>query len=82
MKVEHKIVAAFTIAVVAVILLGAMTFLNVRSLFERNVWVVHTYRVLDIIDELNDSIGQVQSGGRGYLLTGKSDLPPALPGWH
>ena len=74
MKVEHKIVAAFTVAVVAVLLLGAMTYLNVRSLFERNVWVVHTYRVLGVISEFYDSISQVQSGGRGYLLTGKSEF--------
>ncbi len=74
MKVEHKIVAAFTVAVMAVVLLGAMTYMNVRSLFERNVWVVHTYRVLGTIGEFYDSISQVQSGGRGYLLTGKTEF--------
>ena len=71
MKVEHKIIAAFVIAAVAVVLLGTATYLNVRGLFDRNTWVVHTYRVLGQIDALYDSIDQIESGGRGYLLTNK-----------
>lgn len=73
MKVEHKIVAAFTVAAVAVTLLGFATYLNVAALFARNGWVVHTYRVLDEIDQTFDSVSQLNGGARGYLLTGKSD---------
>ena len=70
MKVEHKIVAAFVVAAMAVVLLGALTFLNVRGLFERNRWVAHTYEVLGQIDRLFDCISQIESGGRDYVFTG------------
>ena len=35
---------------------------------------MHTYRVLELIDEVYDNISQIQSGGRGYLLSGKSEF--------
>jgi len=73
MKVEHKLIAAFLIAALAVVLLGGMTYLNVHALFERHDWVVHTYRVLDKIDEAYDGISQIESGARGYLLTGQPE---------
>jgi PAS domain S-box-containing protein len=71
MRVEHKIVAAFLIAFGAVCLVGAITYLDARSLLTRNHWVVHTYQVLQKIDQSFQSLQDMESGGRGFLFTGR-----------
>ena len=72
MKVEHKIVAAFLVAFLAVALVGAATYYNAHSLLDRNDLVVHTYRVIGLIDDVLGHTDEIQSGARGYLLTGKN----------
>ena len=73
MKVEHKIVTAFIVGFFAVALVGAATYYNARSLLERNNLVVHTYLVLSAIDDVLGNADGIQSGARGYLLTGSND---------
>ncbi len=73
MKVEYKIVAAFVIALLALALVGAATYLNARNLLDRNSLVVHTYRVINCVDDVFGSLDEIESGARGFLLSGKSD---------
>ena len=73
MKVEHKIIAAFFIGFLAVALVGTATYYNTHSLLERNDLVVHTYRALSAIDDVLGNADEIQSGARGYLLTGKKE---------
>ena len=72
-KVEHKIVAAFAVAFLAILLVGIVTFHEARAHGDHNQWVVHTYEVLDRINGVSNAVDQIESGGRGYLLTGKRD---------
>ncbi len=81
MKVEYKIVVAFVIAFLALALVGAATYVNARNLLDRNVLVVHTYRVISRVDDVFGSLDEIESGARGFLLTGKSEyLQPYLTG--
>ena len=73
MKVEHKILFAFIIGFLAVALVGFATYYNARNLVERNGWVVHTYRALSAVDDVLGNADEIQSGARGYLLTGNKD---------
>ena len=73
MKVEHKIVAAFAIAFLGLGIVGAATYISSRNLLDRNNLVVHTYQVINHIDEVYGSLDEIESGARGFLLTGKSD---------
>ena len=73
MKVELKIIAAFVIALLALTLVGSATYLNAHNLLERNALVVHTYQVLSRIDDVFGSLDEIESGARGFLLTGKPD---------
>ena len=73
MKVELKIVAAFAIALLALALVGAATYMNARNLLARNVLVVHTYRVISRVDDVFSSLDEIESGARGFLLTGRSE---------
>lgn len=73
MKVEHKIVVAFTLGFLVLALVGAGTYTSVHTLLDRNQMVGHTYRVISTIDDLLGSTDELQSGARGFLLTGKRD---------
>ncbi len=72
-KVEHKIVAAFVLAFLAIIFFGVVIFHEARMHGDYNRWVVHTYDVLDKIAGVSSGVDEIESGGRGYLLTGKKD---------
>ncbi len=72
-KIEHKIIAAFVMAFLAIALVGVITFHEARAHGDYNHWVVHTYEVLDKINGVYSSVDDIQSGGRGFLLTGKED---------
>ncbi len=72
-KVEHKIITAFLVAFLAIVLVGVVIFHEARMHGDYNRWVVHTYDVLDKINGVSSSIDQIESGGRGYLLSGKKD---------
>ncbi len=73
MKVEHKIAAVFIAALLGIALVGLMTFHEARQHDDYNRWVVHTYDVIGKINEVAGSLEQIESGGRGYLLTGRKD---------
>ena len=72
-KVEYKIAAAFCVAFAALALVGSLTYYAYASLVDRDKWVVHTYQVLSQFDQIYDSINEMESGGRGYLLTGRKE---------
>ena len=54
-------------------LVGAATYFNARNLLERNALVVHTYQVISRIDDVFSSLDEIESGARGFLLTGKNE---------
>ncbi len=72
-KVEQKIVAAFVLVFLAIALVGVVTFHEARAHGDHNRWVIHTYEVLEKISGVSNGVDQLESGGRGYLLTGKKD---------
>ena len=72
-KVEHKIVAAFVVAFLAIALVGVVTFHEARAHADQTQWIIHTYEVLEKISGVSNGVDQLESGGRGYLLTGKKD---------
>ena len=73
MKVENKIAAAFCVAFAALALVGSFTYYDYKALIDRDGWVVHTYQVLGQLDQIFDSISEMESGGRGYQLSGRRE---------
>ena len=72
-KVEHKILAAFGTAFLGIALVGVITLHEAHQHDDHNRWVVHTYEVIGKINGVQTSMEQIESGGRGYLLTGQKD---------
>ena len=73
MKVEQKILAAFGIAFLGIVLGGVITFHEAHQHDDTNQWIVHTYEVIGKISQVQTSMEQIESGGRGYLLTGQKE---------
>lgn len=73
MKVENKILASFGLAFLAVVLIGALTYGNNRALLRHNAMVIHTYDVLETISSLLDAAQGIETGARGFMLTGRDE---------
>ncbi len=67
-----------TVAVIILLVLtGAVTLRNIRTLGENTTSVQMTYEFLGAIDRLESSLKDAEAGQRGYIITGNpSDLEP------
>ena len=73
-KLENTAIATFMVAILALLVVGAI---SIRSLFELGKqveWVQHTYQVLEQAESMLKNMIDVQSGQRGYLITGKAEF--------
>ncbi len=77
MKVEPKISAAFGVALLAILLLGAGAYLTTRRLLDASRVVFHSYDTLAKIADLQRSAQGADNGAQAYFLTGApADLVP------
>jgi len=81
LAIRTKIMLAFGLVLIASLVTGGV-ILNAQSTVSQNVgWTVHTYEVLDRVDELMAAMVDQETGLRGYLITGKdANLDPLRAG--
>ena len=61
----------FGLAVVVFVFVGAISFWSTKQLVSASEWRKHTYEVLRNLDDLLSSLTDVETGERGYALTGE-----------
>jgi CheY-like chemotaxis protein/CHASE3 domain sensor protein len=61
----------FVVAVVAIVLLAALSWEALRRRTETAMLVTHTFEVVEQLQELVGTIKDAETGQRGYLLTGE-----------
>jgi methyl-accepting chemotaxis protein len=71
-SIGRKIGSAFGVAVVAGIIMGAVSYRTTASLVASLGWVIHTHRVLDQLESLLATISDAQTGQRGFIITGEA----------
>lgn len=71
--VGTKIGAGFAIALLILLVIGSIAYLNTNKLTDTAYWVDHTHRVLEDLDQIQQSVTDAETGQRGYLLTSKED---------
>jgi len=77
MKLKWKLTSGFALPLLLLILIAATVNSSLAKLLELNGWVNHTYEVIETGDEINGSLIDMETGLRGYLITGdKSFLEP------
>lgn len=62
--------AGFGLTIIVVLTAAIVAYLSARRFMETSRWVSHTQEVLVTLDETFDQVQEIESGARGYLLTG------------
>ncbi|GIE29515.1 chemotaxis protein [Actinoplanes italicus] len=70
-RVTTRLVAAFVIPLVVLCVVGALAYRNTSTLETNSGQVVHTYEVLQGLEEITGTLKNAETGQRGYLITGK-----------
>ncbi len=73
-KVEHKIIAAFVLAFLAIVFFGVVIFHEAPDCTA--ISTAGSCTLIDVLDQIagvSSSVDEIESGARGYLLTGKKD---------
>ena len=67
---NHKLQVAIGSAVLALVVVGAVSYRSLVESNESDLWVRHTDQVLEKLQDLLAAMQTVESNARGYLLTG------------
>src|SRR5579863_5215404 len=70
MTFRNKVIAGFGTALV--ILVGVLSYRSMVRSDEDRQWVTHTHQVLEKLDAVLTNMLDVETGTRGYVLTGES----------
>jgi methyl-accepting chemotaxis protein len=71
-SIGKKIGSGFGLALVSLMVVGAVSYDSTRKLIDSAEWVRHTHEVLDGLDELMSGMEDAETGQRGYVLTGEA----------
>jgi len=69
--IGKKIGAGFSLALVAIVIIGAVSYWSTAKLTSTAEWVQHTHQVLAGLESILSSLKDTETGQRGYLLTGE-----------
>ncbi|ARV63323.1 histidine kinase [Nostocales cyanobacterium HT-58-2] len=73
-KLSEKIItSSFSLALIFFGGVGVASYQSFQRFQKDKQWLIHTYKVLATLDEVDDGLLSVESGRRGYILTGKAD---------
>ncbi|HSW16830.1 MAG TPA: CHASE3 domain-containing protein [Ramlibacter sp.] len=67
------LIVSFALALAAVIAIGAGAQWNARALSDARAWVAHSLQTQASIENVLSLLKDVESGQRGYLLTGRDE---------
>lgn len=79
LSIGKKFIAAFGIIVALVMILCTTFYINFSRIIETNNWNVHTWRVIDKSRSLTQSLVNMETGLRGYAISGKEEM---LAPWY
>ncbi|MCJ8303668.1 CHASE3 domain-containing protein [Shewanella sp.] len=71
MNVGMKIGAGFSVAILFILAIGAVSYQSTIKLNETAQWKTHSYKVLNALKSMISSVQDAETGQRGFLLTGK-----------
>jgi methyl-accepting chemotaxis protein len=83
LKIGPRLYAGFALVVALLALLVSLAYSNFTSLENANRMNVHTYQVMIEADAILENLLNIETGQRGYLLSGnESSLQPTVGGKH
>ena len=76
-SIGTKVGAGYALALAALVVIGATSYVSVTRLLETTRWVDHTHQVIEQIEGIATHLIQIESMQRGYAITGhESFLQP------
>jgi PAS domain S-box-containing protein len=70
-QLNRKVRLAFGSAILALLVVGAISYRGMAMSSESDRWVRHTHEVLENLQNLLFALGSIESDCRGFVLTGK-----------
>lgn len=74
MNIRRKLTSAFSLIILVLLVLSGVFYYNFSTLVNANNWNVHTYQVIDENRALTLSLVNMETGLRGFALTGKEEM--------
>ncbi len=71
--IEQKLFAGLTTATAVIIFISLLSLSGIKSLLQASKWVEHTHQVKNQLDLVLSHVLEVQSNGRGFILTGNDE---------
>jgi len=68
---SRKVQLAFGCAILALLVVGAISYRGIMVSSESDQWVRHTHEVLEQLGDLQSAMRDVESSDRGFVLTGE-----------
>jgi methyl-accepting chemotaxis protein len=72
--VGMKIGGGMSVALAALLIIGGVAYWSIVRLIADAAWVTHTYRVLEQLDRVLSDLQDVETGARGYVITGSDSF--------
>ncbi len=81
LSLGKKLYSGFTAVILILIMLSTITFMNFSKQHQATIWNKHTYEVLMELDGLLEEMLNMETGQRGFALTGnEASLEPFING--
>ncbi|MDF3823237.1 CHASE3 domain-containing protein, partial [Leptospira sp. 96542] len=71
MTVARRLTTAFGAVILVFLLVGGVALYSSAKLGDANKWNTHTYKVLTLGDEMLESMINMETGARGFLIAGE-----------
>lgn len=71
-SIGKKIGSGFGFALLALIIVGAVSYDSTIKLIESAEWVRHTHEVLNGLEGVVSGVNEAETGQRGYIITGEA----------
>ncbi|WP_273805874.1 MULTISPECIES: methyl-accepting chemotaxis protein [unclassified Pseudomonas] len=72
LSISQKIYAGFALMVAIIAVIIGASYRGFSAMREASDWNVHTYEVLNQIDDILSSLINIETGMRGFVITGKA----------
>lgn len=74
MSVKNKLIAGIGLPILMMAIAGIVIFSNLQTMMTTSHWVTHTHKVLSMGNDIIGSAVDMETGMRGYLLSGKDEF--------
>jgi len=74
LSIYKKIILGFLIPLTLILFVSSFVYISIERLQETSRWVTHTHQVISDIQELKKLLLDMETGERGYLITGKESF--------